>query len=49
MSMEDFWNCSLWEFGAAIEGWNRAQSGDDRPEPMTSETYDTLKKKYGYT
>jgi hypothetical protein len=28
MSMTDFWNCSLWEFAAAVEGWNKAQGGD---------------------
>lgn len=48
MSLSDFWNCSLWQFAAAMEGWNRAQSGGDKPERMTAETYDELKKKYGY-
>lgn len=42
MSMDDFWNCSPFEFAAAVDGWNRAQGGDDRPAPMTPERFDEL-------
>ncbi len=48
MSMSDFWNCSLWEFSAAVAGWQRAQGGEEKPEPMSAETFEALKKKYGY-
>ncbi len=48
MSMVDFWNCSLWEFTAAVEGWNRAQGGDDPTPTMTPERYDELLAQHGY-
>lgn len=39
---------SLWQFAAAVDGWNRAQSGGaDKPEPMTSAEFDELLKKNG--
>jgi hypothetical protein len=28
---------------AAIEGWNEAQGGTDKPEPMTRDEYEELK------
>lgn len=49
MSMADFWACSLWEFTAAVDGWNRAQGGASDANPMTGEDYDALLKKAGYT
>jgi hypothetical protein len=34
----EFWQCSLVEYFAAIEGWNRAQRGmSGKPEPVTRE------------
>lgn len=47
MSLADFWDCSLWEFAAAVDGWNRAQGGD-QPEPMSPERYEALLEKHGY-
>lgn len=46
MSLSDFWECSLWEFAAAVHGWNLAQSGE--PEPLTGEEYDRMLEKKGY-
>jgi hypothetical protein len=49
MSMADFWDCSLWEFSAAVAGWNKAQSGDgDKPAAMTPQRYDELLELHGY-
>jgi hypothetical protein len=47
MSMTDFWNCSLWEFAAAVEGWNKAQGGG-APDPMSIDRYDEILKERGY-
>lgn len=48
MSLADFWTCSLWEFSAAVAGWNRSQSGDEPSKGMTPETYEKLLAKHGY-
>ena len=32
---------SLWEYHAAVAGWNKAQSGD-KPEPPTDEEFDQM-------
>jgi hypothetical protein len=45
--MSDFWAMSLWEFAAAVDGWNRAQGGDATPG-MSVERYDELLQKHGY-
>jgi hypothetical protein len=31
---------TLWEFAACVDGFNRANGGDERPEPMTPEEFD---------
>lgn len=48
MSMTDFWNCSLWEFAAAVEGWNNKAQGGDAPDPMSIDRYDEILKERGY-
>lgn len=46
--MADFWDCSLWEFSAAVAGWNKAQSGGDEAPAMSAETYMNLLEQHGY-
>ena len=36
---------SLWEFGAAVGGWNKA-NGEHKPEPLSEERHDELMAKY---
>lgn len=48
MSMTDFWDCSLWEFSAAVAGFNKANSGGDQPEHMSVERYEELLGEHGY-
>lgn len=39
---------TLWEFGACVSGWNRANSSDDAALPPPSpEEHDALIAKYG--
>ena len=35
---------TFWEFGACVEGWNRAQGGSHhfRGDPLTDDEYDAL-------
>ena len=51
MSLSDFWECSLWEFSAAVDGWNKAQGGDeDAPEVSDDamQGYEKLLQDRGY-
>lgn len=48
MSMADFWACSLWEFQAAVSGWNRSQGGDDTVEEMSEVRYEEMLRENGY-
>jgi hypothetical protein len=39
----DFWECSLVEFFAVIEAWNKAQrQASGKPEPLTQEDADEI-------
>ncbi len=38
----------LWQIDAAIEGWNRAQSPEEAPDPITVEEYDAGLRRAGY-
>jgi hypothetical protein len=49
MSMEDFWDSTPWQFAAAVEGWNKAQGGEDKPPPMSPERFDQILKERGYS
>jgi hypothetical protein len=31
---------TLWEFAACVDGFNRANGGEEEPEPMTAEEFD---------
>ena len=48
MSLSDFWKCSLWEFGAAVDGWNKAQGNEETPQEMTEERYEEMLASAGY-
>lgn len=48
MPLSEFWACSLWEFGCAVDGYNRAQGGDGAPDGMSPERYDELLAEHGY-
>lgn len=48
MSMADFWDCSLWEFECAVEGYRKANTVDDKPQAMTPERYEELCRQHGY-
>jgi hypothetical protein len=37
----EFYAMSIWEFAAAIDGWNRAH-GDGRPAPPTDDEFDAM-------
>lgn len=38
----------LWEFGWAIEGYNRVHGGEEKPPPIGDEEFDAeLRKFYG--
>jgi len=37
---------SLWQFAACIEGYNKAQGGEDKPEPMSSDEFDAMLERH---
>lgn len=39
----------LWEFTAAVAGWNRAQGGEEAVKPPSPAEHDDLMAKYGAT
>ena len=39
--------CSLWEFGAAVNGWNKANGGEVKADSLSEEEHDALMAKYG--
>jgi hypothetical protein len=39
---------SLWQYIAAVEGYNRANSGEGPSEPPTSDEYDEMLRRHGY-
>ncbi|MFC7399592.1 hypothetical protein ACFQU1_20475 [Chelatococcus sp. GCM10030263] len=39
---------SLWEFAAAVDGWNAANVGETTVEPMSAEEFDDLVEKYAW-
>lgn len=38
----------LWEFAACVNGWNRAQGGGDKPDPISDEDFELELRKHGY-
>lgn len=38
-----------WQFAAAVDGWNKAQGGDDKPTPMSNDRFDSILKSKGYS
>lgn len=38
--------CSLWEFAAATQGWNKANGGESKPKSLSDEEHDRLMAKY---
>lgn len=48
--MADFWECSLWEFHAAVDGWNKANTpkGKGKNPGMSAEEYDAYLERKGY-
>jgi len=38
---------SLWEFAAAVEGWNRSQGAEESVEAPTAEEFHDLVKRLG--
>ena len=41
LSPRDVWEMTLFEFHAAVAGWNRAQ-GEDKPEPMSADEFEAM-------
>jgi hypothetical protein len=39
-------DCSLWEFGAAVQGWNRANGVEGKPKSLSEDEHDALMRKY---
>jgi len=39
---------SLWEFAAAIDGWNAANGGETAVEPMTADEFDAMVEKFAW-
>lgn len=37
----------LWEFSAAVTGWNRAQGGEPEAQAPTPEEHDAMVARYG--
>lgn len=33
---------SLWEFAAAVDGWNQAQAGEEQVDPLTYDEFEDL-------
>lgn len=46
MSPREVDACSLWEFGAAVGGWSKANGGESKPESLTEAEHDELMAKY---
>lgn len=38
--------CSLWEFGAAVNGWSKANGGESKPDAMSEQEHDALMAKH---
>jgi hypothetical protein len=34
--------CSLWQFAACVDGWNRTHGAEPKPEPPTDEEFDEM-------
>lgn len=47
MSLEEFWRCTPWQFAAAVTGWNKAQGGEDMPEPPGDAAFDAMLREHG--
>jgi len=37
---------TLWQFAAAVDGWNRTHGGEEKPEPPTDEEFDEMLRRY---
>lgn len=48
MALSEFWACSLWEFSCAVDGYNRAQGGDDQQDGMSGARFDEILAARGY-
>lgn len=38
---------SLWQLAACVDGWRRANGGDEKPPPPTAEEHDAMLEKWG--
>lgn len=38
-----------WQFAACVEGWNKAQGGNDKPPGMSPDRFDQILKQKGYS
>jgi hypothetical protein len=34
--------CSLWQFSAAVDGWNKTHGGEPKPEPPTDAEFEIM-------
>jgi hypothetical protein len=34
--------CSIWQFAAAVDGWNRVHGAAPKPEPPTDAEFDAM-------
>lgn len=37
---------SLWQFAACVDGFRRANEGDEQPEPMTADEFDDMLQRH---
>jgi hypothetical protein len=47
MGQADFWNCSLWEFSAAVTGWKRANGQGESTEAPTEDEFQRMLERAG--
>jgi hypothetical protein len=38
---------SLWQFAAAVDGWNKVHGASQRPEPPSEAEFEAMKRAHG--
>lgn len=46
MTPREIDDCSLWEFGAAVQGWSKANGGETKAKSLSEDEHDALMAKY---
>jgi hypothetical protein len=47
MSLAEFWHCTPWQFAAAVNGWNKSQGGEDKPDPPSEAEFEAMIEEVG--